>query len=154
MTCPHMRSPCPVKGEDMSACTRHPAHWFGQENGCRCKFRSICNLFSPMKLWERVGMSVRAALLGAALMIAASAASAQSPFKIGFISTFSGPQASIGQDMRRSAELALEHLGGKMGGRPVEFVWEDDQVKPDVGKQKSDKLVQQDKVDFVAGYIW
>ena len=79
---------------------------------------------------------------------------AQSPIKIGFVSTFSGPQAAIGEDMRRSVELAKEHLGGKMGRRPFEIVYEDDQFKPDVGKQKSEKLVQQDKVNFIAGYIW
>ena len=81
-------------------------------------------------------------------------AMAQTPIKIGFVSTFSGPQAAIGEDMRRSAELAREHLGGKMGGKPFEIIYEDDQFKPDVGKQKSEKLVQQDKVNFVAGYIW
>ncbi len=81
-------------------------------------------------------------------------AMAQTPIKIGFISTFSGPQAAIGEDMRRSVELAKEHLGGKMGGRPFEIVYEDDQFKPDVGKQRSEKLVQQDKVNVVAGYIW
>ena len=81
-------------------------------------------------------------------------AAAQAPLKIGFVSTFSGPQAAIGEDMRRSVELAKEHLGGKIAGRPIEIVYEDDQFKPDVGKQKSEKLVQQDKVPFVAGYIW
>jgi branched-chain amino acid transport system substrate-binding protein len=91
-----------------------------------------------------------AALLG---MLAAPAWGQQS-IKIGFISTFSGPQASIGQDMRRSVELAIEHLGGKMAGKPVEVIYEDDQFKPEIGKQKSEKLVQQDKVNFVGGYIW
>jgi branched-chain amino acid transport system substrate-binding protein len=79
---------------------------------------------------------------------------AQAPIRIGFVSTFSGPQAAIGEDMRRSVELAKEHLGGKMGGRPFEIIYEDDQFKPDVGKQRSEKLVQQDKVNFIAGYIW
>src|SRR5258708_13424626 len=41
-----------------------------------------------------------------------------------------------------------------MGVVPFEIVYEDDQFKPDVGKQKSEKLVQQDKVNFIAGYIW
>jgi branched-chain amino acid transport system substrate-binding protein len=74
--------------------------------------------------------------------------------KIGFISTFSGPTAVIGNDMRNSFELALDHLGRKMGGLPVEVIYEDDQQKPEVGRQKSEKLVQSDKVDFVVGYIW
>ena len=90
----------------------------------------------------------------AALALGFAPAMAQAPIKIGFISTFSGPQAAIGEDMRRSVELAKEHLGGKMGGRPFEIVYEDDQFKPDVGKQRSEKLVQQDKVNVVAGYIW
>lgn len=81
-------------------------------------------------------------------------AMAQTPIKIGFVSTFSGPQAAIGEDMRRSVELAKEHLGGKMGGVPFEIIYEDDQFKPDVGKARSEKLVQQDKVNVIAGYIW
>src|ERR1700732_1789208 len=74
--------------------------------------------------------------------------------KIGFVSTFSGPAAAIGIDARNAFELALDHLGRKMGGKPVEVIYEDDQQKPDVGKQKTEKLVQSDKVDFLAGYIW
>src|SRR5260370_18462047 len=90
----------------------------------------------------------------AALAFSLQPVAAQTPIKIGFISTFSGSQAAIGEDMRRSVELAKEHLGGKMGGVPFEIVYEDDQFKPDVGKQKSEKLVQQDKVAVIAGYIW
>src|SRR6202047_4656663 len=71
--------------------------------------------------------------------------------KIGFVSTFSGPAAAIGIDARNAFELALDHLGRKMGGKPVEVIYEDDQQKPDVGKQKTEKLVQSDKVDFLAG---
>ena len=56
--------------------------------------------------------------------------------------------------MRQSVEIALDHLGGKMNGIPVEVIFEDDQVKPEVGKQKTEKLVNKDKVDFVSGYIW
>lgn len=91
----------------------------------------------------------------AALMVLGSVpAMAQEPIKIGFVSTFSGPTAVIGNDMRNSFELALDHLGRKMAGRPVEVIYEDDQQKPEVGKQKTEKLVQSDKVDFVVGYIW
>ena len=74
--------------------------------------------------------------------------------KIGFVSTFSGPTAVIGNDMRNAFELALDHMGRKMGGVPVEVIYEDDALKPEVGKQKTEKLIESDKVDFVAGYIW
>jgi branched-chain amino acid transport system substrate-binding protein len=93
-------------------------------------------------------------LAGAAALALTSPTLAGDSIKIGFVSTFSGPTAVIGNDMRNSFELALDHLGRKMGGKPVEVIYEDDQQKPDVGKQKTEKLVQSDKVDFIAGYIW
>ena len=81
-------------------------------------------------------------------------ASAQNPVKSGFVGTFSGPAAVIGTDMRDAFELALDHLGRKMNGLPVEVTYEDDQQKPEVGKHKTDKLIQSDKVNFLTGYIW
>ena len=54
--------------------------------------------------------------------------------------------------MRNSFELALDHLGRKIGGMPVEVIYEDDQVKPEVGVQKIQKLIESDKVDFIVGY--
>jgi branched-chain amino acid transport system substrate-binding protein len=95
-------------------------------------------------------------LLGTAALVAlgVAQAAAQEAVKIGFVSTFSGPTAVIGNDMRNSFELALDHLGRKMGGKPVEVIYEDDQQKPEVGVQKSRKLVESDRVNFVIGYIW
>src|SRR5450759_2973800 len=92
---------------------------------------------------------------GAALLLAAGPAMAQQKsIKIGFVSTFSGPVAAIGNDMRNRLELALDHMGRKMGGLPVEVIYEDDGFKPEVGKQKTEKLIESDKVDFISGYIW
>jgi branched-chain amino acid transport system substrate-binding protein len=95
-------------------------------------------------------------LLGTVALAALGAAPAvaQQSVKIGFVSTFSGPTAVIGNDMRNSFELALDHLGRKMGGKPVEVIYEDDQQKPEVGVQKTQKLIESDKVNFVVGYIW
>jgi branched-chain amino acid transport system substrate-binding protein len=96
-------------------------------------------------------------LLASAAIVAFAATPAlpqQKTIKIGFISTFSGPPAAIGNDMRNSFELALDHHGRKIGGLPVEVIYEDDQTKPEVGVQKTQKLIESDKVDFVVGYIW
>jgi branched-chain amino acid transport system substrate-binding protein len=96
-------------------------------------------------------------LLGTVALLALATAPAvaqQKTVKIGFISTFSGPVAAIGNDMRNSFELGLDHLGRKLGGMPVEVIYEDDQQKPEVGVQKTQKLIESDKVDFVVGYIW
>ena len=46
----------------------------------------------------------------------------------------------------------LEHIDGQMGGLEVEVIIEDDGFKPEIGKQKTDKLVKQDDVDFVTGF--
>ena len=95
--------------------------------------------------------------LGATAVLALAAvpaAAQQKTVKIGFISTFSGPPAAIGNDMKNSFELGLDRLGRKLGGLPVEVIYEDDQTKPEVGVQKTQKLIESDKVDFVVGYIW
>ena len=41
---------------------------------------------------------------------------AQSDVKIGFVTTFSGPAAAVGNDLRDGFELALDHLGRRMAG--------------------------------------
>ncbi|MCC6212586.1 MAG: ABC transporter substrate-binding protein [Burkholderiales bacterium] len=96
--------------------------------------------------------AVIAAVLAAGLF--AAPAAAQQKLKIGFISTFSGPGGIIGQDMKNSVELALDHLNRKVGGLETEIIYGDDQQKPDVGKQVSDEMVKKHHVNFVAGIIW
>ncbi len=88
-----------------------------------------------------------------AALISVPAASADT-VKIGFVTTLTTPAGVIGRDMKDAVELALEHIGGKMGPHDVRVLFEDDGFKPEIGKQKTDKLVKQDDVDFVAGYIW
>jgi len=99
-----------------------------------------------------VTRSLGFALLAA--LLAVSPAAAQEKVKIGFITTLSGPQGVIGEHMKNSVELALDHLGRKIGGLPVEVIYGDDQVKPDVGKQVADEMLKRHKVHFVSGVIW
>src|SRR5499427_7428110 len=102
----------------------------------------------------RLGVAAATALALAAPSFVQPASAEQKTVKIGYVSTFSGPTAAIGNDMRNAFELALDHLGRKMGGLPVEVIYEDDTQKPDVGVQKTQKLIESDHVDFIAGYIW
>ena len=87
-------------------------------------------------------------------LLAGPAIAQQKTVKIGFVSTFSGPVAAIGNDMKNSFELALDHHGRKLGGLPVEVTYVDDQLKPDIGVQKTQELIESDHVDFIVGYIW
>jgi len=94
------------------------------------------------------------AFAAAAALAFAGPAAAQQKVKIGFISTFSGPGGVIGGYMKDSVELALDHLGRKVGGMEVEMFYGDDQQKPDVGVQVAEEMLKKNQVDFVAGIIW
>ena len=98
---------------------------------------------------------LRSVVSGLAVLGLAAAANAQTnKIKIGYVNTFSGPNAFIGNDEKDGFELALDHLGRKMGNLDVQMIYEDDQIKPEVGRQVTEKLLQSDKVDVVTGYNW
>jgi branched-chain amino acid transport system substrate-binding protein len=102
----------------------------------------------------RASMRTASWLAGVMALVLARPVIAADSIKIGFVSTFSGPTAAIGNDARNAFELALDRIDHKMAGLPVQVIYEDDQQKPDVGKQKTEKLIQSDHVDFIAGYNW
>ena len=88
------------------------------------------------------------------LVPAAGTAQGAETVKIGFVTTLTTGAGVIGRDMKDAVDLAVEHIGGTMAGLDVEILYEDDGFKPETGKQKADKLVKADDVDFVAGFIW
>ena len=92
--------------------------------------------------------------LAATSVLASSSLAYADTVKIGFVTTLTTPAAVIGKDMQNAVNLAMEHIGGKMGGKDVEVIFEDDGFKPEIGKQKTDKLVNLDDVNFVSGFIW
>jgi branched-chain amino acid transport system substrate-binding protein len=98
--------------------------------------------------------SIVVGVAAASLAFATPALSQQKSLKIGFITTLSGPQGIIGKHQRDSVELALDHLGRKVGGLPTEVVYGDDQFKPDVGVQVAEQMLKRDQVDIMAGIIW
>ena len=88
-----------------------------------------------------------------AAMLTAAPATAET-VRIGFVTTLTTSAGVIGEDMKNAVNLAVSHLGGKMAGKDIEVIFEDDGFKPEIGKQKAEKLVKKDDVDFVAGFIW
>ena len=91
-------------------------------------------------------------LVAAMGCVAALHASAQTPLKIGFLGTFSGPIGTIGQDQYDAFMLAVEQRGGKLGGTPVQILKEDDQFKPEVATQIVQKLIERDNVPIITGF--
>jgi branched-chain amino acid transport system substrate-binding protein len=93
-------------------------------------------------------------LAATAMVLGGSSALAQDKLKVGVIATLSGPPAVIGQQLRNGFNLAVKTLGGKLGGRDVEVIVADDELKPDVAVAKVKALVERDKVDFVVGPVF
>jgi branched-chain amino acid transport system substrate-binding protein len=74
--------------------------------------------------------------------------------KIGLVTTLTTPSGAIGRDVVDAANLAIEHVGGTIAGKKIEMLVEDDGAKPELGRQKAEKLLRQDKVDVMAGFNW
>lgn len=76
------------------------------------------------------------------------------PLRIGFMTTLSGPAASVGKHMQDGFNLYLKLHGNLLGGRNVELITVDDELKPDVAVSKAQALIERDKVEFVTGIIF
>jgi len=81
------------------------------------------------------------------------AAAPKAPLKVGVILPFVDIYAVLGESIRDAMKLYFESVNNEAGGRKIELVIEDTEMKPDVGLQKSRKLVEQDKVDLVTGIV-
>ncbi|SHH46442.1 amino acid/amide ABC transporter substrate-binding protein, HAAT family [Cognatiyoonia sediminum] len=89
-------------------------------------------------------------LFGITTALALTAAGAAADTKIGMITTLSGGGAGLGIDVRDGFMLAI----AQSGRDDIEVVIEDDQRKPDIAVQLSDKMIQSEKVDIMTGIIW
>ena len=74
--------------------------------------------------------------------------------RIGMITTLSGPGSGLGIDIRDGFLLAVDQLGGRLGGVPTEVFEGDDQRKPDVAVQLAERMVERDEVQIVTGIVW
>ena len=66
---------------------------------------------------------------------------------------FTKVYAELGASQKRAAELYLKQAGGKLAGRPVQLIYEDEANDPQVGLQKTQKFIDQDQADLMMGII-
>lgn len=101
-------------------------------------------------------MHLKSAIAAAAMILLCSAPvpAKTEPLRIGFMTTLSGPAASVGKHMQDGFDLYLKLHGNMLGGRNVELVTVDDELKPDVAVSKAQALIERDKVEFVTGIIF
>ena len=111
-----------------------------------------------MKIKSRVfGRAARLAgfmtgLAAAALSISVSAQTV----KIGFISTMSGPMATLGESMDNALKLYMKLNADKLPpGVKVEVITRDDGgPNPDRAKQVAQELIVRDKIQILTGVVW
>jgi branched-chain amino acid transport system substrate-binding protein len=91
--------------------------------------------------------------LALTLFITATAGAADT-VKIGYMATMSGPAASLGVDILDGFRLGMKHKGNRLGGLPVDLIVGDDQLKPGVGIQVANRMIEKDKVDIITGIVF
>jgi branched-chain amino acid transport system substrate-binding protein len=93
-------------------------------------------------------------LLGALLTAALAAPAHAEGVRVGIILPQTGVGGILAKQMQAAAELAMAHLGGKLGGQATEITWGDSQAKVDVAKQLADEMVKSNKAHFVVGPLF
>ncbi len=100
-------------------------------------------------------MAVAAALLTAVTACTGSslggADNSGEEIRIGLIVPKSGPYKSVGDDQVAGFRLALEKLGGELGGRPVKVIEADEGDGKATALASARKLIEQDKVLALVG---
>jgi len=87
------------------------------------------------------------AMLAGLLISVSSAAAADTPIKIGFTGTFTGPNASNGIPYRNAAEV----FPNTLGGNPVQWIVLDDGGDATTAMRNARRFVDVDKVDAIVG---
>jgi branched-chain amino acid transport system substrate-binding protein len=106
-----------------------------------------------------LGYGAAAGALGATMLVPApwQAAFGQAkPYKIGTLQPLSGAGAAGGKTALVGLQMAVDRINKNKGinGRPVEIVVADDESKPDVGRRKTEKMLDEDKIDVhVGGFL-
>ena len=91
-------------------------------------------------------------VLLAGLMVSATAFAGE-PIRIGSPVLLSGHGAFVGGAEKATLEMMAQELNkkGGIGGRPLKFIFYDEEAKPDVAVRVVKRLIQKDKVDAILG---
>jgi branched-chain amino acid transport system substrate-binding protein len=92
------------------------------------------------------------AFIGLTLLWTAAEAQAQT-IKVGLPVPLTGFVAESARQMVEGFKLYLEQHNNQLGGHLIDLVVEDTEAKPEMALTKMRKLVENDKVDFVVGYL-
>jgi ABC-type sugar transport system substrate-binding protein len=97
----------------------------------------------------------RAVLTSLALACVATLAQAQQQpkLKVGLMLPYSGTFTALGVAIENGFKLKVEELGGKLGGREIEYIKVDDESDPAKATDNVNKLIKRDNVDVIIGTV-
>jgi len=72
--------------------------------------------------------------------------------RVGMVTTLTTSAGAGGEATKQGIDLALDKLDGKLGGIPARMFYEDDALQPELGRQKTERLILENHVDFLVGY--
>ena len=73
----------------------------------------------------------------AAMLAVPTAFAADDTIRVGINLVLTTPASIIGKQSKAAFEVAHKHLGGKVAGKKLQLIFEDNQFKPAIGKQKT-----------------
>ena len=94
-----------------------------------------------------LGLLLCAPILGAL----PARAEGKGPITVGLLVTLSGPDAAPGHHAKDSFDRYLQQHAQQLGGRDVNLVVVDDELKPDLAAARARRLIERDKATFIVG---
>ena len=98
-------------------------------------------------------MLARFATAFAVTALLAGQASAADPVRLGFITSLSGPFAAIGEELQYGFDLAMEHIGGKLGGQATQVERGDTKSRADQAVSEASRLADRHNVQIITGIL-
>ena len=73
--------------------------------------------------------------------------------KVGIVDTYSGPAATMSQDVLDGFKMVVAEINAKGGikGKKIEFLTRDEKFRADIGLSMAKELVMKEKVDILMG---
>jgi len=89
------------------------------------------------------------------LFLFSSSSQGANTIKVGIVDTYSGPPATMSQDILDAFKMVVNEINAKGGvlGKKIEFVTRDEKFKPDIGLAMAKELVLKENVDILMGTI-
>ena len=73
--------------------------------------------------------------------------------KVGLMLPYTGTYAALGQNITDAMKMRIGELGGKLGGREIDYVQLDDESAPPKAKDNAARLLVREKCDLLVGTV-